>query len=243
MFLGKLEVLPIAQGIPSRLRQYLGAAYVARVRTHNLPVRHWPRWLLLAYSGSMSNSPPPKPRLSAEMWVAVSAVLVGVCALLVSLYEAQLMRQEQRSAVLPILELSRSHYTRSDAAQTQWRLSMQVENVGIGPARIQDFRVTVDGQPHPTWASAIQALLRRDVAVNYGQSTINGRTVPADRMITMFDLDSTELTQEIVAEFDRLDFSACYCSVFDECWRASYSRFGVPEPVEACLASEQSFSE
>ncbi len=66
-----------------------------------------------------------KKAIQPEMMVAVSAVLVGICALAVSLYEAQLMREEQRSAVLPILELSRSYYTKSgDETRTNWRLSL-----------------------------------------------------------------------------------------------------------------------
>ena len=35
--------------------------------------------------------------LTSEMIVAVSAVIVGVCALGVSLYETNLMREEQRT--------------------------------------------------------------------------------------------------------------------------------------------------
>ena len=77
-----------------------------------------------------------KKAIQPEMMVAVSAVFIGVCAHAVSLYETQLMREEQRSAVLPILELGRSYYTKSgDEARTNWRLSLHADNVGIGPAR------------------------------------------------------------------------------------------------------------
>ena len=38
------------------------------------------------------------------MLVGGSAVLIGVCALGVSLYEASLMREEQRAAVIPLVE-------------------------------------------------------------------------------------------------------------------------------------------
>lgn len=92
------------------------------------------------------------------MVVGVSAVLIGVCALFVSLYETRLMRQEQRAAVLPILELGRLHYVSGDDQQ-RWRLSLHTTNVGIGPARVLEFHVTVDGEPHTTWGSAMQALV------------------------------------------------------------------------------------
>ena len=177
------------------------------------------------------------------MAVGASAIVIGVCALAVSLYEASLMRAEQRSAVLPLLELSRSYYVTDTDETGEWRLALQAGNVGIGPARVMDFVVTVDGQPQPTWGDAMRALLGRDVRVGYGQSTINGRTIPPDRSVTMFELADTELTAEIIAEFERLDYEACFCSVFGECWRTSYVDFGQARPAAGCPASEASFRE
>ena len=93
-----------------------------------------------------------KKTIHPEMLVGLSAVVIGVCALGVSLYETSLMREEQRAAVIPLVELARSHWIDDNAEnQNKWRLSMHAENVGIGPARVADFRVTVDGEPHKTW--------------------------------------------------------------------------------------------
>lgn len=182
--------------------------------------------------------------LQPEMMVGVSAVVIGVCALFVSIYEASLMREEQRSAVMPMLELGRSfNIDRTDDDEDRTRLSLHAENVGIGPARILDFRVTVDGVPHSTWGEAMQALLREDQSLSYGQSTINGRTIPPERSVKMFDLGNTELAPRLIDEFDRLDFEACYCSIFDECWTTTYSGFGTATPVESCVASDESFTE
>ena len=107
-----------------------------------------------------------------------------------------------------------------------------------------DFKVTVDDKPQPDWATAIQTLLGTDEPVRYGQSTINGRTIPADKSVKMFDLRDRELTPAIVKEFYRFDYQACYCSVFDDCWVVSYRGFGSsPEPVDDCPKSEDSFQE
>ncbi|MEP6390308.1 MAG: hypothetical protein ABJ056_10335 [Halioglobus sp.] len=185
----------------------------------------------------------PRRRIEPEMLVGVSAVFIGVCALVVSLYEASIMRAEQRSSVLPLLEISRSHFIDEDKPEAEWRLEIHAENVGIGPATVRDFRVTVDGKPQKSWAQAIGVLLDSDAEVVYWQSTINGRTLPAERVITMFGLRDRELAEEVVSQFDRLDFEACYCSVFDECWVTSYKRFGGADPVEACEPGAHSFSQ
>jgi len=178
------------------------------------------------------------------MLVGVSAVIIGLCALGVSLYETSLMREEQRAAVIPLLELARSYsIDRNNPAAETSSLKLHATNVGIGPARILDFRVTVDGKPQPTWNAAIGELLGRDQSLSYIQSTINGRTIPPDRTIVMMDLNDTELVESILNEFDRFDFEACYCSVFDECWRTLYSVSGTGSAVESCERSESSFKE
>lgn len=185
-----------------------------------------------------------RPKVHAEMLVGVSAVVIGVCALGVSLYETSLMREEQRAAVMPLLELSRSYNLQSDGSPgSEPRLWFQAQNVGIGPARVVDFRVTVDGAPYRTWDEALRELIEHDSPISYGQSTINGRTIPPDRLVTMMELNDIALAENILAEFDRLDFEACFCSIFDECWTTSYSAFGVATQVESCPRSDSSFIE
>ena len=176
------------------------------------------------------------------MLVGASAVVIGLCALGVSLYETSLMRAEQRAAVVPILELGRS-YNVSPSDPSRNRLSFIAQNVGIGPARVVDFRVTVDGQPFTTWDSAIRVLASTEDRVSYGVSTINGRTIPPDRTIEMFDLSDLEHLDAILENFERVEFEACYCSVFDECWTTKMTTFGASEPVEGCTRSKGSFNE
>ena len=178
------------------------------------------------------------------MLVGVSAVIIGICALGVSLYETSLMREEQRAAVMPLVELTRSYNLQTDEASGEGsRLWLQAENVGIGPARIEDFRVTVDGALQPTWDTAFGQLIGHESSISYSQSTINGRTIPPDRLVTMMKLNDGALAESILAEFDRIDFEACFCSIFDECWTTRYSAFGVATPVDSCQRSEGSFTE
>ncbi len=179
-----------------------------------------------------------------EMLVGISAVVIGVCALGVSVYETSLMRAEQRASVIPLLELSRS-WGRSDEGATGdgSRLWIHAENVGIGPARVMGFRVTVDGDSFSTWGEVMAALVAREGTFSYGQSTITGRTIPPERTVVMFDLNDMELLDPILAEFHRMDFEACYCSIFDECWTTSYSAFGASEAIESCGGFDSNFRE
>ena len=188
----------------------------------------------------MSGPNEPKGKIHPEMLVGISAVVIGLSALGVSLYETSLMRSEQRAAVVPILELGRS-YNRSVTDPSRNRLSFIAENVGIGPARVIDFRVTVDGEFHPTWNAAVGALAGAEDRISYSMSTINGRTIPPDRRIEMFKLSDLEYLDAILEGFERVDFEACYCAVFDECWTTKMSTFGASAPVEGCAQMDDSF--
>jgi len=192
----------------------------------------------------MADSVQRRPKIHAEMLVGVSAIVIGICALGISLYETSLMREEQRAAIMPLLELTRSHNLRTDEPSGEGpRLWLQAENVGIGPARVEDFRVTVDGAPQPTWDAAFRELIGHESPITYGQSRISGRTIPPDRLVTMMKLDDRELAEKILAEIDRLDFEACFCSIFDECWKTSNSDFGAATQVDSCQRSDGSFTE
>ena len=190
----------------------------------------------------MSSETESSGRIHPEMLVGVSAVIIGLCALGVSLYETSLMRSEQRAAVVPILELGRS-YNVSATDPSRNRLSFLAQNVGIGPARVIDFRVTVDGELFTTWEAAIRAVTDAESSISYAMSTINGRTIPPDKTIEMFKLSDLEYLDAILVNFERVDVEACYCSVFDECWTTKMTTFGASEPVDSCTRTDGSFTE
>ncbi|MEM1262028.1 MAG: hypothetical protein AAGH76_06510 [Pseudomonadota bacterium] len=175
-----------------------------------------------------------------EMLVGLSAVLIGLAALGVSLFEANLMRQEQRAAVLPIVELSQS----SDLADTQtntavYKFSLHAANVGIGPATVRDFVVLVDGVHQPTWQAAMRAITETDEGLDYVQSWINGRTIPPGGNVAMFEYTGPINLAKIATnpKQPRLRFAACFCSVFAECWRTEFGAAGAIEAADDCVAN------
>jgi hypothetical protein len=191
-------------------------------------------------------------RRSFVAWITRPESLIGICAVIVSTvavgvaaYEARIQRQWQRAAVWPYVQLGRSYYyTDPDTAPDarNWTLTLNAENAGVGPAQVKDFHVTVDGKPQRTWGEAMRALLGTDEDIRYGQSTILGTILPPERNIQMFQYVNQPNAEKLYQEIDRLDFSACFCSVFDECWRTSFKETQA-ERVERCVPDEDSFKE
>lgn len=137
----------------------------------------------------------------------VIASLIGLLALLVSGYTAYVQREQVRAEVWPYLALAHQDL---DA-----RLS--VFNKGVGPARVQGVRLTVDGKPQQDWAHALAALGLQ--GTDYGHSTFSGTVLaPGETLAVLIlpDVDAYARFHKAMNAHGLLDY--CYCSTLDECW-------------------------
>lgn len=177
--------------------------------------------------------------------IALSAVIISVVSVVVSVFEARVMRDWQRASVWPYVELYRSFGPNSKGEIV---LSLNAKNVGVGPAKIQDFVVTVDGVHYSDWGAAFSALDRKWSVIKYGQSTINHTVLSAGSTVRIFEYNSRQTDiaeiQSLLNGMARLDFAACYCSVFGDCWQNSYRNLDVRElGRDKCKSNEESFQE
>lgn len=135
------------------------------------------------------------------------ASFVGLLALLVSAYTAYIQRQQVRAEVWPYLTIA---YQDLD-----YRLS--VFNKGVGPARVQGVRMTVDGKPQQDWKQAMAALGLEPV--EYGHSTFSGTVLAPGETLPVLILPDQDAYARFRAAMNAhglLDY--CYCSTLDECW-------------------------
>lgn len=165
--------------------------------------------------------------LEPEMIIALSAMLVSVCALVASGAQIQIMREEQHATVWPRLYVAQS-YTPGET------LSLLVVNPGIGPGIVKHVSASVDGVPLTSWSSVASALAPDVAYRRVGLSTIATRVVTPGEVISTFQTSDPALADALMAEIDRLDVSVCYCSVYDSCWEVTdaFGRGVGSEPVE-----------
>jgi hypothetical protein len=160
---------------------------------------------------------------SPQMLVSLSALLLSVCGLFISMYEASLIREQQRASVWPNVEVLPS--IGSDT------LKIFVDNTGIGPARIENASVIYNGEVKENWLDLIGSFEFDEKNVTDYQSLINGRVLPpsSDEKELIFRVASTseDMDQNLVYKLSnairkkQLNIKLCYCSVYDECWTAS----------------------
>lgn len=193
-----------------------------------------------------------------DLILPLSALFVSLVSILIawhhSVIMSDLVHQNERlveAESLPYLEIYTSDLAR-DGRTPELRLS--VGNEGVGPARIAEVALLVDGKPVPDF----NTLVDRCCAPGAVQATAsgakqfrgvrNGDVVMSkvrDRMIRPGEsVDAIEwpITPANVALVEKVkaalvspaaNLSICYCSVFDDCWTRS-DEDRRPTPVKEC---------
>ncbi len=174
------------------------------------------------------------------MITAVAAVFIGLCALVVSIYQVQIMRQQQRelseqrrAEVWPHLEFGKGEYGRE--------VRFMLVNTGVGPARIERVQVRLNGAPLSTWTALLDSVLKRE-RYSYSQSQMSGRVLPAgDEIVALVVADT--LFESVGPEIEAASLTFCYCSVYADCWEYTLGFDGetTRETVQACPATPDDF--
>ena len=164
------------------------------------------------------------------MVVALAAVLVGVCALVVSVVQARVMQEQQHASVWPSLVVTRSH--------NESGLRVLVTNPGLGPAVIRDVRASVDAAPAATWADILRALAPEQLPFGAATSTVSGRVVAPGEAVEALSIPDPDVAATVAGELHRVEFEVCYCSVYERCWvhRAPFGGRAGTNVAESCGA-------
>jgi hypothetical protein len=162
--------------------------------------------------------------------VSGAAIFVSLCTLVVLLYEARIMREQQRAAVWPYVEIGMGFSDDGFAVRTY--------NQGIGPARIRSMEVRVDGEPVQTWRDMLDALGVE--TSGFSQDRTNGRVLPGQSELASLQAAGDGISAPVYEAYlngNRLTFALCYCSVYDDCWQLETRGLDEErERVDACAS-------
>lgn len=172
--------------------------------------------------------------------IALSALLLSVCGVFIAIYEAALVRRQQRASAWPRVEVA--------ASMTGEKFEVWVQNVGVGPARVRAAALTQDGEPRGSWAELIRGAGADPKGMGWYYSRIGGRVLPRDsepETIFRFTEASGAGAAELLASLQRdvlegrIDLILCYCSVFDECWESALQEVMGRSRDAAAVAGER----
>ena len=187
---------------------------------------------------------------NVEMTTALSAVAVGVAALIVAVdqssiarEQAELMERTVQASVWPMVQFDFD----SDQDIRNARATLSLRNSGVGPAIIRGIELRKDGVP----VDNVDAYLQRNLEVTQGMrfdldvTPGTGRVISSGEVVAIGDANwelavgqiPSGMRNAIDAYFDELgaiDGAICFCSVLDQCWVNRSTDYANPEPVEAC---------
>ncbi|MHA7871537.1 MAG: hypothetical protein ACX939_04225 [Hyphococcus sp.] len=170
--------------------------------------------------------------------LAVAGVFTGAVALYAALNESEAVRRQSEAAVWPRLQIATGNI---DPQTGENVFQLMGVNAGIGPAIITSFRLRVDGEAASDWPQALSRIIG-DESPPYMTSYLSGRVLrPGDTvMFLTVRGDAAERLEAAVSRADNpvsVDWTACYCSVFDKCWvldTLEPATMREPAPVKKC---------
>jgi hypothetical protein len=178
-----------------------------------------------------------------DLLLGISAVSISFISLFLAIANGRAMERLVQSNSWPFVMIGPSN---ADPDGTP-HIHLDIMNKGVGPARIETIEVEYDGKTISSPRALLNALLDRTTAPPHPRmlvSNIVHGVLAAKERISFVDLKSEDLSTEdyaaITAGLRKVDFLACYCSVFDECWMAD-SRKTRPAKVKVCPASANAF--
>lgn len=146
-----------------------------------------------------------------EMITALSAVMIGLVALVIGAYQAKVASDQRAASVWPYLEISRY------SIQGE-KFGFNIINKGVGPALIKQMDVFVGDEPQERWSNVFKTMLDKDIAIRSIYSSTNKSVIAVQEKISMVDLQEPDVINLVQAIEDNIKIKVCYCSIFDDCW-------------------------
>jgi hypothetical protein len=167
------------------------------------------------------------------------ALAISSLALALGVYQARLMnvqtalmQRQSRASVWPYVSIGYSIKDAGDQRGYTW----EINNDGVGPARIESVTVNVDGKPVSSWKDVFRTVFG-EASVDATYSQIYGKVLPANtnrettiEAVRILDVDQAKA---FYAAQRRIEMTICYCSVYEDCWVA-YRQTPKVQSVDRC---------
>jgi hypothetical protein len=132
------------------------------------------------------------------------------------------------------------------------RVKYMMENNGVGPARIEWVEFKFKGEPVQNLMELVQKCCTAGAVPAPGQLAgidvrggIEGALIRPGKEVHMFTWEEPKSPNPIFdalhKQMNDISYSACYCSVFDECYVTGINNDKKPLPVEECKPPKVSF--
>lgn len=168
----------------------------------------------------------PKPRrvrVNFELWLTVSAVVISVCALVVSVVQTRIAREQQHASVWPYLQL------REEPMDDN--LTIYLENNGVGPAIVKRVEVHFQNQRVEYLPALISDRVDdryREAFFNAGKESdqiVEGDVLKASSAMKYYEItraDSAMIPIRRVFKDSTFRVEIRYADIYGNCWQLTH---------------------
>lgn len=170
---------------------------------------------------------------AVNLAIGAPAFIISIMVAYATFVQADATKKIQEASAWPRLEFDSAFNNADDPA---W-VSVSITNSGVGPALVQGFKISLDGEAKNDWPQI--ALEAADGVWQGGLDTAQMPAVlrPGDTVELVRVRGTTMRAAFARALRDRrLGGEICYCDVYDRCWRLQSTELDEPPPdlVSAC---------
>ena len=178
-----------------------------------------------------------------DLLLGICAVSISFISLFLAIHNGHAMERLVQANSWPLVQIT---FSTLNADGTP-HIHLDMANKGVGPARIEFLEVAYDGKPVSDPRALVNAMLNRTTAPLHPRiqtATMAHSVLAAREAISFFDTKpeafSAEDYEALRVGVEKLNFRACYCSAFDECWVVGTSQPRAAR-VQECPVSASSF--
>lgn len=152
-------------------------------------------------------------QVDTNFLIAISAVVISLCALIVSFQEVRIMRQQQQVSMYPHLSF-RQIYSEDGFA-------IHLRNSGIGLAQINSIALSDGKRYYKNWPEMIADQLPDSLQFGYEaivSNTVNEKMMIPGEEIVLFSVNWSPATRLLEQKMKALTMTICYSSLLEEYW-------------------------
>lgn len=185
-----------------------------------------------------------------DITLGVAATIVSLVSLWLGLHSAHSMERLVAANSYPYVEQWRSMGSDVPLPGTdrnRQKVEYSFHNNGVGPARIDWVEVTFKDKPVADLSELLEACCnanKADATTLDRRGSVDGSLIRPGAALSIFTWDEPTTANPAFAalhdQMNKIQVTACYCSVFEECYlrRPSAAK---PEPVKECVAPAKPF--
>ncbi len=173
-------------------------------------------------------TPIPKKSFNRSDLISIIALVLSIGAFGVALYEANILKQQQeimlsqqKASIWPYLKIKQGLSVNELSVQS----SIGIENKGLGPASISDYKLTINGDVVASYTDGLkivkEILQREDVIFSLASDPGIIASGEVHEFLKIFIPDPT-VSLTVISQIE-LELELCYCSVYNDCWMVSLS--------------------